>query len=390
MKGKRETYKRLEVGYIVENLISVGGGSEEELSCKYVIEGGLSLICTQGGLEVFATYLGPHWTPPAVRRADAASSGGAVETAEFPGRLRRYRYGDLLVAELRAHDVLMVEVWRNNYKLLGKALWLWNPIFAGAELAKELARELPADVALDLAARIACGQAGNGPRCAPDVKRQIRESLARVAVEFPRRPFSSARLPGRHFDAWEGSSAKHGRALVAETLAFCNYYRATLAGGREGVGIACTANAITKFRERSTVAEKNGVYLSDEPLRLSAYAEGGELRCFDVGRRCAEVMTNAFERRGLIAYPPGAARAKLRVVKGEGYRAYGLHVPELGMPLLRVEVGRGRAVELVADGDIAKQLEGVLVHCDEECRRNTLWAVKSALWHAYGRDVDLA
>jgi len=374
----------------MENLISVGGGDEEELSCKYVIKGGLSLICTRGGLEVSAEYIGPWWTPPAVRRAGGASYDGAVETAEFPGRLRQYRYGDLLVAELRAHDVLVVEVWRGNYKLFGKALWLWDPAPAGAELAKELARELPADVALDLAARIVCGQASNSSRCAPDVKRRIRERLARVSAEFPRRPFSSARLPDKYFDAWESSSARHGRTLVAETLAFCNYYRAALAGGCEGVGVACTANAITKYGERGAVAEKSGVYLSDEPLRLSAYAEGGELRCFDVGRRCAEVMASAFERRGLMAYPPGAARAELRVVEGEGYRAYGLHVPELGMLLLRVEVGRGRAVELAADGDIAKQLEGVLVHCDEECKRNTLWAVRSALWHAYGRDVDLA
>jgi len=365
----------------LRNLIDEG--NEEEVKCKYLVRNYLALRCiTRNGLAVYATNNGDWWSEPRVIGTERELSKDVVETGEFIGTLKRYKYGGLDVVELRAHKVLMVEVWQNDLKLVGETVWIELSSFT--RLARLLARYVPAEVAIDLASMLM------DPDNVEAAKKDVRWALSLLYVEFPEPPLQLMDQAKVHFEVWESKDWKYGRALKVKTIAKCRYYRFKLEGGREGIGIVCTANEISKERQCCTIAEVNGFYLLSTPQYVSAFIEDGELKCFDVGRGCEDAIVRAAQR-GILWLVDKAPGSFMIITEGEGFKAYSVYVGVLGISVSRIDVGNVKIDILAGATDsIMKQVESVLTQCDGECRKRVLKPVASALKHVHGVDLPIA
>jgi len=344
---------------------------EYEVPCRFVVDRSLGLRCKTGDLEIFSqsSYNIYTWMPPGVgypETVDTWFSKNAVETEGVAGKLRRYRIGDLFVIELRVHNVLMLEVWRGDEMLFTRTIWLRESDASNGAIVAHLLKDyLPIDKAIDVATHIFCSGECNREW----LKQSIRIEMTLENLEFPDTPLTVAvrfdtivekaeGLDG-HIKTLRGSD---GEAVVTIPTA-CSTYRMWLGGRRHGLALLCTANKPSRSPRKAAV-EVGGVYLTAEPLRISAYIENGEVKCLDAGDKCLPVIGHLIDKEAL-AVEREFEIARLTLVESQSYRAYYLDIKDLFMRLLLVEAD-GKTLKIAARNiyevrDAAYRHDGKLV-----------------------------
>jgi len=352
---------------------------EYELPCRFVIDRSLGVRCKAGDLEIFSqsSYDIYTWMPPGVgypETVDTWFSKNAVKAGEIGGRLRRYRIGDLFVIELRVHNVLLLEVWKGGERLFTRTIWLRESDASNGAIVAHLLKDyLPIDQAIDVATVIFCSGECNREW----LKQSIRVELTLENLEFPDTPLTVAVRFDTAVEKAEGLDGhiKVLRGSDGEAISIpvaCSTYKIWLEGRRYGLALLCTANKPSRSPQKSAVAEVGGIYLTTEPLRMSAYIEDGELKCLDVGDKCLPVIGRLIDEEGL-AVERGFEIARLALVESQSYRAYYLDAMHLLTRLLLVEAG-GKTLKIAARNiyevrDVAYRHYGELVDAVKQVLR---------------------
>jgi len=364
---------------------------EYKVPCRFVIDRSLGVRCKTGDLEIFSqsSYDIYTWMPPGVgypETVDTWFSKNAVEAGEIGGRLRRYKIGDLFVIELRVHNVLMLEVWRGDERLFTRTIWLRDSDASNGAIVAHLLKDyLSIDQAIDVAIAIFCSGKCNREW----FKQSIRVELTLENLEFPDTPLSAAvrygsivekaeDLKGR-LGARRWQDVKYGEVTLITVPAACSYYTVTFRGGSRGLALLCTANRPSD-RPQDAVAEVDGIYLTERPLRLS-YFNNDTTVCTDVGDRCLPIIGHLIDEEAL-AVERNSELAQLKIVETKRYRAY--YVDSALAKLIILEVD-GRTVG-AAVGNIDEVKEKIRNIVYQQGDEEMIDAVESALMYI-GRRV---
>jgi len=140
------------------------------------------------------------------------------------------------------------------------------------------------------------------------------------------------------------------------------------------LALLCTANRPLRS-PRNAVVEVGGIYLTEEPLHISALLKDGELKCLDAGDGCLSDTARLIEEEAL-AVEHEFEIARLKLVESQKYRAYYLDAMYLLTRLLLVEVGErevkiaGGSIDEIRDaayrryGELVDAVEQVLKYVE--------------------------
>jgi len=303
----------------------------EDLTCRYYVgddryvlmcisESGIKVVDEVGIFENQA-WRWTHIGDPEVTLNEL------IPTWEFKGKLIRRAVDKFLITDAVIGNRRIVRVdWADGFIVVrGRA----QDINIGEDLAWHLARHMPACRALDIAAKIV------DPDNEEEVRRQLRERLTRIDVQWPEPPIGikfGKEIVYHKMEVGEAFSVRRERdgALVVRVPASCRKDIVVLEGGRFGIVVRCVANKPSKSPSRNVVAVKDGIYLTAEALYFSAYLEEEKLayrlQCLEVGDRCVSFVRDVAEKNGTMVIDSIASYVDIDIIEGRGYKAYVINI----------------------------------------------------------------
>lgn len=359
----------------------------EDLSCRYVIGRKLVTFCKSHSYYVFDEFdlEFMRWGIPLISVEEPDFKHDGVVTEPFRGMLVQYQVDGLKIieAEVDGRRIVKVEGPRG---FVVERVWPHDERRAAASLARRinLLLSVPLERAVEVAVQVVCKED-------EECRFGARRWLTLINVWMPDPPIVLKynkdveyyrREVDEMFKVWRLKDPDFGSTIIVSLPAVCKRYFITLKGGDTAWGLMCTANKYAHNADAPTIARAGNIYLTPEPLYITAYIEKDELKCMDVGRECIKVIEEGAEERGLAA-EEFVGPWRVRVVETSVYKAYYID----DFKLLYVDVN-GRAIKLKIPSslsDVRDLVARLIVSLDEVSRKALLNALEHtagcAPWH---------
>jgi len=299
----------------------------EDLDCRYVFGGTkLTTFCRSHSYYVFDEFDLEYrrWGIPviSIEKPDVERDG--VVSEPFRGMLTQYRIDGLTIIEAEVGGRRIVKI-EGPSGFVTERIWPHDERRAAASLARRINQLLsvPLERAVEVAVQVVCKED-------EECRRGAMRWLTLINVWMPDPPIVLKynedveyyrREVDEMFKVWRLKDPDFGSTIIVSLPAVCKRYFITLRGGGVAWGLMCTANKYAHNADAPTIARAGNIYLTPEPLHITAYIEKDELKCMDVGRECIKVIEEGAKEKGLTA-EEFVGPWRVRVVETSTYKAY--------------------------------------------------------------------
>lgn len=250
-----------------------------------------------------------------------------VEDIVVPVTVRRV--GTYIAYEAAIEQNVIITIFREGGMFsIARVTLSGDLVAAGATVAKALHKDLPFEEAVDYAARLL-----GDPSLRDAIGRKVWEDYTEIRIKFPLPPLDKEGLTPDAAKSKYGVNnwlkrfdVERGVGYTAVKLPMlCRVYEFVLKNRAVGYVHLCTANSYS-YQPDNAITEKDGVYLTEEPLRFTMYVDVDERLCVGEQDACVKTMLK-MRKKAFRINPQGLRSGQVAVYEGGGVTAYRLFTP---------------------------------------------------------------